>query len=550
MAKKIWLFGILVLLLLGAAVFRLFWIAMAWGEELGDMAESQRTRTFDFYQYARGDFLDTKGRHITGVTENCLIVFPSMISDEEAILSFLAATLGYSEDVVSEHMRSENAQSYAPYVLKSGLTAEQANAVNGSNLPGILSVPLSARYEAPYSMADLLGELLSSDDGRRCGASGLELQYDAFLQNRKDTQVVAYFDAAGRLSADSLYLEPLQESCVNMVRLTIDLDHQQIARDALAGLSGACVIIDPENGDISAAVSTPGYDPYGWETLPSDDAYVNKVFASYPPASTFKIVLTAAALETGLGPTPEAGESVSDDLFFCDGSYTIADNYEVSCWEKDGHGIIDLDSALANSCNCYYVGLGLALGGDLIRDYAGRFGLNEQRVIGYSFADNRHIDFSSYIKGDIANVSIGENGIRISPLQSAVMTAVCANGGRLVTPRLVEAVVDQDGKVLIDFPPARTRQTILPETAAQLADMLAYTVSNGTGGNAAGSYAVTAGKTGTSEDAGVWFCGFAPADEPRWAISVYIADGTAGGMEAAQVFKEIVDRLSLLEGIN
>ncbi len=185
----------------------------------------------------------------------------------------------------------------------------------------------------------------------------------------------------------------------------------------------------------------------------------------------------------------------------------------------------------------------------MIKEYAERFGLSQQSIIGYNFADTTHIDFSSLIDGDVANASIGEKGIRITPLQSAVMTAVCANGGYLLTPRLVKGVYDNNNNILEEFPQGEKTQTIPSDIAQTLKTMMTQTVTSGTGTGAAGSYTDVAGKTGTSEDAGVWFTGFSPIENPRWVISVYVTDGSFGSAAAAAIFREIVDGLAVLEGI-
>ena len=130
----------------------------------------------------------------------------------------------------------------------------------------------------------------------------------------------------------------------------------------------------------------------------------------------------------------------------------------------------------------------------MIKEYAARFGLTEQEIIGYAFADTTHIDFSSSIIGDIANASIGEKGIRITPLQTAVMTAVCANGGYLVTPRLVKGVYDNNNNALEEYPSEVKTQVILPETAETLKEMMTMTVTSGTGTGAARNYTDVAGK--------------------------------------------------------
>ena len=550
--RRYWTVGLIFLLLLAVIVGRLAYLTLIEGEELQAIAEQQRTRSLDYYQYARGDFYDALGRPLTSHEESCLVVFPAMIADPEQTAAALAELLAMDEDLLCRRLTDENNRSIEPYVFKTGLSAEQTAAIESGQIRGVLALPLAARYRSDHTASHLLGTV-TEKDGEYHGASGLEYQYDDYLSGRQDQQVTAFVDAEGNLSAEQFYVTDPQQLRCNNVQLTINLDYQQIAEQALGDQAGACVILDPDNGDILAAVSSPSYDPYSWEPLPADDVYVNKAFSAYPPASTFKVVLAAAAWENNLSPLPEDGGSADASSaaaeFICDGAYSLAEGYDVGCWLDEGHGQLDLASALAESCNCYFVGLGLAMGGEMIIDYAARFGLDGQSIIGYEFADSSYLDFSAEIAGDIANVSIGESGVRITPLQSAVMMAVCANGGYLLTPRLVQCVYDQDRHILEEFPSADKQRTIAVETAAALREMLTLTVSSGTGVAAAGSATDSAGKTGTSEDAGVWFSGFAPAAEPRWVVSVYLSDGSSSA-EAAAVFSKIIDAIAILEGVS
>lgn len=566
--------------LFAVVLLRLAYIALIDGSDLKAMAESQHTRSFDYYQYGRGDFLDTLGRPITGSEESCLVVFPAILDDETEAAQKLAQCLGLDDTLVFNKLSAGNNRGLSPYILKTGLSAKESETVSRLDIDGILVLPLAARYDSSFTAVHLLGMVLPAEGSSYYGASGLEAQYDQYIKQRRDEQVIAYVDANGRLSEKNLYLAMPEESSYNNVQLTLNLDYQQIAEQAMSGYSGACVILDPANGDILAAVSAPAYDPYGWEELAANDVYVNKAFSSYPPASTFKIVLTAAALEQGIGPRPEktvtadpqSADSGSADTaeaepdkedsaaattpavhpqeFTCDGAYTLAEGYDVSCWNKDGHGTLNLSEALANSCNCYFIGLGLAEGGDLIKDYAARFGLDSQQIIGYELSDSQHITFSSQIEGDVANASIGEKGVRISPLQSAVMMSVCVNGGYLVTPRLVKGVYASDGTAVQEFAAGQGVRAIEAATASSLKEMLIGTVDSGTAALAAGTHIDAGGKTGTTEDYGVWFSGFAPASEPRWVIAIYIANGGSGGKEAALVFHDIIDNLAVLEGID
>ena len=131
----------------------------------------------------------------------------------------------------------------------------------------------------------------------------------------------------------------------------------------------------------------------------------------------------------------------------------------------------------------------------------------------------------------------------------ARLLATVANDGKLPTPRLVQAVVDENGNVLSEIPSAQPQQVVQPNSAQQVRRYLTQAVQNGTGKPAASEIISIAGKTGTSQNFGVWFAGFFPADEPRWSIAVYISDGQSGGSDAGSVCREIAEKIALLEDI-
>ena len=570
--------SIMILILFTLVILRLAWIMVLQGEQLSAEAAEQQTRSLEYYQYGRGDILDRYGRPLTGTLENCLVIFPAMVEEQDTAIATIGQVLGVDESVVAERMDTGNTD-YSPYVLYAGLDGEQAEQILAADLPGVTSLQLAARYSRAYPAVHLIG-FCQQQDGIWQGKSGLELQYDSFLSGRVDDRLVAYVDADGRLSQNQLYLVE-EEPSYHTLQLTLDMDYQQIVENAFAslGYSGAGVILDPENGDILAAASVSGYDPYFWQPV-GTDAYVNKVFALYHPASTFKTVLTAAALQEGI-PLPEVGDSAIEDAsalreedasdtqglqesngdatslldgveegFLCTGTYQFASERQVSCTSApEGHGVLDLEQALAKSCNCYFVALGQTLGGSWIRSYSQRLGLVGQQVIGYTlndYAASAYLDFSDQVPADIANVSLGERGVMVSPLQEAVLFSTFVNGGYRVTPRLVEQITTQSGEVVQSFPSSPRTRVLSEEVADQIQAMLVQCVEDGTAAAISGSLITAGGKTGTSESGGVWFSGFAPADQPRWVIVVHVDGGSAGGVEAAAVFRNIIEGICQL----
>ncbi len=596
--------GWVMLLLFAVIGARLGWLMLAQSDVLADQARQQQTRRLDYYQYARGDIVDQAGRALTNVTENCAVVFPAMVADNQAVSPALAAILDTTQETMAARLALGGESAVSPYILKTGLSAEQAQALADQPIPGVMCLPLAARYGSPAIAPHLLGTVRQAADGWQ-GVSGLELRYDSYLRQRAGRKILAYVDANGGLSAETLYVQEPEYPNYHELRLTLDLDYQQIAQQAFerAGLSGACVIMEPDTGDLLAAVSAPAFDPYGWEAG-AGDVYVNKVFALYPPASTFKTVLAAAALseqvklpqsplsgetaavqageeEPEAAPLEEAGEATAEALapeageelpaeaegdeaadeadeaiaygpFICAGEYQVNEAHSVHCLgSPEGHGEVDLNKAFALSCNCYFVALGQSLGGDLIKDYAERLGLTGQQLLGYDLgletpAD--HLDFNSQVEAEVANASLGELGVRISPLQEARLMAALCNGGFLVEPRLVQGVYDHQGQAILTYARQDAEQVLDDRVAAEMKGLLQEAVATGTGQAAQSAYFSCGGKTGTSEAGGVWFSGFAPAEQPRWVISVYVEQGTAGGVEAAALFKDILDHIAVLEG--
>lgn len=569
----------LLLLLFGVVAGRLAWLMLAQGQALAARAEQQQTRSLEYYQYARGDIVDRSDRALVNIAENCAVAFPAMIGDIQAVAEEAAALLGDPKQQIAARLQAGK-NSLSPYILKTGLSSEQARSLISADIDGLKCLTLAARYSSSGAAGHVIGFVGEAESGL-CGLSGLESRYEEHLKARDDKRLLAYVDATGGLSAADMYMLEAPSPRYNELRLTIDLDYQQIAERAFAeaGYRGACVIMDADNGDVLAMVSSPGFDPYGWE-MAEDGAYINKALAFYPPASTFKTVLAAAALIYGVElpqsplkepeePFIEAVEEAevmdgadieTEDMeaepqygpFICQGAYTVNDSHSVHCLAASaGHGEVDLSSALAKSCNCYFVALGQILGGDAIRETAALLGLDEQIMTGYELdaADAAgRISFNGNSAAELANASLGELGIRVSALQEARLMAALCNGGNLPLPRLVQGVYDQDGRALLEYPPAEAEPVLDSQIAEELRQMLVEAVLTGTGKNAAGEFYDAGGKTGTGEAGGVWFSGFAPARHPRWSMAVYVEDGIAGGTEAAAVFKRIIDDIAKLEG--
>lgn len=556
--------GLMLLLLLGLSLV-LAALVFGQGARLSAAAADQRLRSVSYYQYDRGDIWDRYGRPLVNTAEPCLVVLPSMLAGrEEEIAAQLHAVLGVERERLAERLRGADGSSYQPVVLKTGLTAAQKAALTEADIPGVLVLTLAARYDPQHTASQLIGTVQAGSDGGYQGVSGLEKLYDDLLSGREDMQVGVQVDARGRMNGEPKLYRPDTVRAPSL-SLTLDKDYQQIAEEALAemGLAGSCVVMDPFCGDLLALASFPGFDPYGWQEA-QNSAYMQRALLTYAPASTFKTVLAAAALAEEVRPAGShtaaaaAGEEQAEGAaseesdagaFVCSGSYTLPEGRVVHCADGQAHGELDLAQALACSCNCYFVALGQALGGERVLRYSGRLGLDSLSVTGLEVdgEERAFLAFDGEHSGELANACLGEDGVRLAPVQEAALFSVFVNGGFLVQPRLVTAAQDGAGNKL-EYPALPPRQVLLPAEAETLRLMLGLVVEEGTAQGARGEFVSAGGKTGSSETGTVWFSGFFPADRPRLVVVVCLEQGSSGGAEAAAVFSRVADAITLLDG--
>lgn len=547
---------IVFLLVFAALLGRLAFIQFVEGPGYARQAAAQRLRTVDFIQHPRGQILDCRLRPLTNNEKKpCVVIFPVMVKDFDLTASFLSEALAIPIKTVTSRLGKPKTHNNFtvikdPFILKTNANEQEIDLIQKACLPGVFVLPLIPRYRPGYPAVHTLGYVgdqgsESTKETKTVGWNGVEKQFDGYLQGGIGQQVAVVIDDRGRhLSGRGFTLlspGPGKEEKSSNVVLTLNRDFQEIVESEMDGRSGAAVVMDVKKGDILAMASSPGFNPDFPENLSADDAFINKALANYPPASVFKILIAAAALEEGL-VSPE-------DTFHCPGFITIPTGRKVSCWNREGHGDLTFAQAMAFSCNPVLIEAGLKLGGETIKDYAKKMGLYDNNIIGYSTVKENHFEFNSSVPGDVGNVSIGENGVRLNPVQVAKLVSSVANGGWSVQPRLVLGVRDTKGNVIEEYQVPSSRQVLSRKTAGHLKMMLAGAVKEGTGQAAAVPGLAVGGKTGSSETHGVWFAGFAPVEEPLWAVVVFIEHGSSGAQAAAPVFRGIVQRLAELEGI-
>jgi peptidoglycan glycosyltransferase len=385
-------------------------------------------------------------------------------------------------------------------------------------------------------------------DFLRIGRAGLERSRNADLAGERNELTSVVDELRGhRREGDS-------------VVTNLDPAAQRVALQALGDRKGAVVAIEPATGKVRVMASTPGYDPNAlddrgvFRRLSTDDAnspLINRATqAGYPPGSTFKVVTATAALDAG-GFTPNStvvGKSP-----------TIISGAPLNNFSNEQFGAITLTTALTKSVNTVWAQVAVRVGNARMARYMKRFGFDADPPLDYP--DGQMLPSGVYdgakrlspasSKVDIGRVGIGQERLRVTPLQMATVAATIANGGVRMKPRLTSRVVDADGRTVERVAPERAQRVMAPSTARQLNDMMSNVVREGTGTAAALEGIEVAGKTGTAElDIArridqPWFIGFAPRNAPRIAVAVTLERivGGQGGVVAAPIAKRVMEEL-------
>jgi penicillin-binding protein 2 len=399
------------------------------------------------------------------------------------------------------------------------------------------------------------------------GRDGLEQTFNELLTG-KHGEYKMTFDKDGRKTSEKLIKSAVPG---NNIVTTLDLRLEELAEKALAAKAkrGAIVIVDPTDGDILAMASWPTYDPNLFVPSISAEKFkqlqndpdlplLPRAFRSaYPPGSTFKVAVGIAALEVGAVH--------SDDLYQCVPGIQIG-NLTFHNWKKGDQGALNFVQALTQSCDTWFYQVGIKTGADPIIDWALKLGFGAKCGIPLRGEAEGRVPNDEYMKathgrkllnGDIANLSIGQGDMLVTPLQMAQAMAVVANGGKFFQTRLVRQVQSLNQEIMTAYQ-LREKRT-LDVSAATMDEVRQGMIDvvngpNGTGHEAQMESVEVAGKTGTAqwgpknkERTAAWFAGFLPADQPKYAFAaVYEGDvgskvhgGSAAAPMIADVFKEI-----------
>lgn len=435
----------------------------------------------------------------------------------------------------------------------------------------------SKRY---YPYSNLASQVIGFCGGDNQGLDGVEAKYDEVLSGTAGS-ISRVTDATGEeIGTDGEVYTPAVNG--DDIVLSIDMTIQSIVEKYLAEAcidnsctdGGNIVVMNPKTGDILAMATYPSYnlnEPYtinndeiksNWDNMEQSEKskklqamWRNKAISdTYEPGSVFKLITASSALEEGITDTDRSGE------FVCTGSITVA-GARIKCWRYyRPHGSESLRQGLMNSCNPVFIGLGQKLGVDTYYKYLNKFGLlSKTGVMLPGEANSIFIAQNKCGPVELATISFGQR-FEITPIQLVTAVSSIANGGDLITPRIVKATIDSKTGERTDLPVENKGTVISKETSEKVLSMMESVVSEGTGKNAKVEGYRIGGKTGTSEDGvntGKYvtsFCGVAPTNDPQVVVLVTLYNPTGegghqgGGVAApvgGQIFNEILPYLKI-----
>jgi penicillin-binding protein 2 len=604
LALRVAIIGGAALALFAIVFFRLWYLQILSGDEYRAEANANRVREVTV-QAPRGEIVDRNGEALVENRVGLAVqLTPGEIPEEAAKLDRLYRELSGVIDVSAKQIerRANDEFNLAPFSAATveqdvDLSVVQYILEHQDDFPGVTVERVFLRsYPHEETAAHLFGTVgevtaeqleqqryTDVDLGDRVGQSGVEYTYDDYLRGENGaTRVVV--DALGNYVDEASVKEPVQG---NQLRLSLDLEVQEVGQEAIASDEAAFVAMEVETGDIIAMGSNPSFDPNIFSRIIKESDYerlsdeengaplANRATQGlYPTGSTFKLITATAALEEGL-LTPT--ETLVDD-----GGHSVGTSFFSNAGGAS-YGSLQLPAALQVSSDDFFYQLGdeanSAGDGHAIQEWAGRLGLGEptgvdipgelgglvpspewrnrlfeqaqspdspggEEIVGYE-TDR------AWSVGDNINLSVGQGDLQATPLQMAVAYATVANGGTVVEPHVGMRIEDADGRPIQELQSDDTETVdIDPEHRAAILQGL-YQAANEGGGTSADVFAGfpidIAGKTGTAETTDgtdqSWYAAIAPYDDPQYVVVTTFEDGGFGAETAAPAAREILATL-------
>ena len=563
-------------------------------------SESNRTTTFTT-QSPRGRILDRNGKVLADNRAQLSVTASKDIANDSKLVHRLSNVLGIPRAAIRQRLADSSAGAQAARVIATDVPMRAVSFISehDSLFPGV-TIETRTQRSYPYGtvgahvvgyagtiseseLADLrLADGSSYVSGDIVGKSGAELSFESVLQGMHGSKTVET-DASGNTLSE---LSSVEGQKGNDVRLTIDVDVQQVAETYLAEALAACkshgsananagavVALDLSDGSVLAMASAPSFDPNQfingipldtWNYLNSDASnypLTNRAISGlYPAASTFKGYASITGLEDGY----IEGTSTTVD---CTGTWTaLGTEWSKKCWKTSGHGVLNVVDAISQSCDIYFYELSLRYyenrdkDPDALQDGIKRFGLAAETGIDLANeavgriptaswkADYYRDDPSSatWLPGDMANLVIGQGDVLITPIQNAVGYSSLATG-RAFRPHVLSAVLNESGGEVITYRPEVIYQPEMSDdNIAIVREGLKKQAADG--GLFNNTELQAAGKSGTGQVAGKedmgWYVGFAPADSPQYVVAACLEQAGGGGANyCTSVVRAVLSKL-------
>ena len=520
---------------------RLVYLQVVSHDELTARADGQQRRSIEAHP-KRGEILDRDGRVLAySVDGDAVYAVPNQIDDAVGTAASLCVALECSSDMRAALEERIRRSSYFEYVLRHA-PPDMAHRVAELNLPGVGFLPENRRYYPNGTLASHVVGYVGIDNQ---GLSGIESTYDAEITGRPG-KILVQTDARGRAFSR---LERFPTAGATL-ELTIDTYLQHIVERELAGAvrehradAGTVVVLHPRTGEVLAMANWPTFNPNAFAESTASARRNRAIQDVYEPGSTFKLVTASAALEEGV--------AARDELFDVSAGSIRVGNSRVPDMAvyRDP---LSFEDVIVKSSNVGAIMVGLRLGPERLSRYIRRFGFGQAlaRDLPGQGSGIVHPPSALESERELASVSMGY-AVSVTPLQMAVAVSAVANGGELVEPRLVRAVI-RNG-IRAETPLRTIRRAISRETAAELTRIMELVVEKGTATAAQVPGYRVAGKTGTTEklvdgrysntDHNASFVGFVPSRRPELTILVMIdtprGQRYTGGGVAAPVFRRI-----------
>ncbi|MFH1459104.1 MAG: penicillin-binding protein 2 [Candidatus Omnitrophota bacterium] len=539
----------------------LFLMQLIKGREYAKQSENNRIRLVP-EDASRGIIYD---RNNIALVENKLafdiVAVPYEIEskNKKTLFARLSKFLNINPEVLADTFSCNYNQSFSPVMLASDVNREIAFSIeqNITQLAGIF-VKTRAVREYIYGpvCAHIIGYIgkMQEDEYPELrkygyqikdfiGRNGLEKSFDAYLRGKPGGMQLEV-NSEGSIIQVLSYRPPAKGEDLY---LTIDVELQTLIYNLLSGTNSAVTVMNADTGEILALLSSPSFDPnilidkkkynqIGEILKDQNSPLLNRNLNAYPPGSIFKIVTAYAGLSKGkIDLTSE---------FFCPGFLNLG-NTTRHCWLKKGHGQVNITHALATSCNVFFWELGLKIGEKNLADSAQIFGFSKQTKVELPSENTgllpqarwkMQTKHEKWYAGDTLNFSIGQGFLLVTPLQTAKMVAMIANGGKEIKPHLIKTT----NKV------NKSKQILSPSAVTIIKKGMFEVVNSsfGTGRKAALSNIKVYAKTGTAQtgqgETHAWFVGFAQAGNKNICFVIFLEHGGHGGERPAEIAKEII----------